>query len=129
MAGHLAAGLARNVVAAARVIAAGLLVGWHPHGDAGDWMAAAGLIVGLILATSCLAAMLGLRARTPEAASSVTIGLMVIPCVSSAFVPAATMPGALRAFARVQPFTPVVETMRGWGWAIPRSGPPWPTRL
>ena len=113
LAGHLAASLARNLIATALVIAAGLLVGWHPHGDAGDWLAAAGVIVTLILAMSCLAAMLGLLARSPEAASSVTIGLMFIPYVSSAFVPVATMPGALRAFARVQPFTPVVETMRG----------------
>jgi ABC-2 type transport system permease protein len=38
---------------------------------------------------------------------------MFIPYISTAFVPASTMPGALHAFAENQPFTPIVETMRG----------------
>lgn len=38
---------------------------------------------------------------------------MFIPYVSTAFVPARTMPAVLRAFAEHQPFTPVIETMRG----------------
>lgn len=39
--------------------------------------------------------------------------LMFIPYVSTAFVPAHTMPSALGWFARNQPFTPIIETMRG----------------
>jgi ABC-2 type transport system permease protein len=42
-----------------------------------------------------------------------TFVLMFVPYVSTAFVPARTMPGPLRAFAEHQPLTPVVETMRG----------------
>src|SRR5262249_56447158 len=52
-------------------------------------------------------------ARSAEAASSFTIVLMFIPYVSTSFVPAHTMPAALRGFAEHQPFTPIVETMRG----------------
>ena len=37
---------------------------------------------------------------------------MFIPYVSTAFVPASTMPAVLRVFARHQPFTPVIETLR-----------------
>jgi ABC-2 type transport system permease protein len=33
--------------------------------------------------------------------------------VSTAFVPAHTMPLVLRVFAEHQPFTPIIETMRG----------------
>src|SRR5262249_58353258 len=54
-----------------------------------------------------------LLARSAEAASSFTIVLMFIPYVSTSFVPAHTMPAALRGFAEHQPFTPIVETMRG----------------
>jgi ABC-2 type transport system permease protein len=38
---------------------------------------------------------------------------MFIPYLSTAFVPARTLPGPLRWIAEHQPFTPVVETMRG----------------
>jgi ABC-2 type transport system permease protein len=38
--------------------------------------------------------------------------LMFLPYVGTAFVPASTMPAALRTFAEHQPFTPIIETMR-----------------
>ena len=38
---------------------------------------------------------------------------MFLPYVSPAFVPTDTMPAALRAVAEHQPFTPIIETMRG----------------
>ncbi len=34
--------------------------------------------------------------------------------VSSAFVSVATMPGWMQAFARNQPNTPLIDTLRGW---------------
>jgi len=111
--GHVVASLARNLLATTLVIAVGLLVGWRPTGSALDWVAAAAMIVLLILALSWLAAGVGLLARTPEAASSVSMVLMFLPYVSTAFVPAHTMPAALHAFAQHQPFTPIIETMRG----------------
>jgi ABC-2 type transport system permease protein len=111
--GHVGASLARNLVATTLVIGVGLVVGWRPTGSALDWVAAAVMIVLLILALSWLAAGIGLLARTPEAASSFAIVLMFLPYVSTAFVPAHTMPAVLRAFAERQPFTPIIETMRG----------------
>jgi ABC-2 type transport system permease protein len=39
--------------------------------------------------------------------------LMFVPYVSTAFVPANTMPWVLRGFAYHQPFTPIIETLRG----------------
>jgi ABC-2 type transport system permease protein len=110
--GQVVASLARNLAATTLVIGAGLAVGWRPHATPLEWLAAAGMIVLFIFALSWLAAALGLLARTPEAANSVTMVLMFVPYVSTAFVPADTMPGALRAFAEHQPFTPIIETMR-----------------
>ena len=71
------------------------------------------MIVLFILALSWLAAAVGLLARSAEAANSVTFVLMFIPYVSTAFVPAAHHARVLRGFAEHQPFTPIVETMRG----------------
>ena len=111
--GHVVASLARNLVATTLVIAVGLAVGWRPTGSAADWAAAGAMVVLLILALSWLAAAVGLLARTPEAASSCSMVLMFLPYISTAFVPEHTLPAALHTFAKYQPFTPIVETMRG----------------
>jgi ABC-2 type transport system permease protein len=111
--GHVVASVARNLVATALVIGLGLGIGWRPTGSPLKWTAAAGMIVLFVLALSWLAAAVGLLARTAEAATSFTMVLMFIPYVSTAFVPAHTMPAVLDDFARYQPFTPIIETMRG----------------
>ena len=111
--GHIVASLARNFVATGLVIAVGLGLGWRPTGSAEGWVAAAGMILLFVLALSWLAAGVGLLARSAEAATAFSMILMFVPYVSTAFVPAHTMPAALSAFARYQPFTPIIETMRG----------------
>jgi ABC-2 type transport system permease protein len=111
--GHIVASLARNLVATTLVIAVGFGIGWRPDASPLEWLGAAGMIMLFVLALSWLASGVGLLAGSAEAASSFSIILMFIPYASTAFVPAHTMPGPLRAFAEHQPFTPIVETMRG----------------
>ena len=113
LAGQIVASLARNLLATALVIGVGLAVGWRPDGGPLEWLAAAGLIVVFIAALSWLAACFGLVAGSPEAATGATFALMFIPYLSSAFVPAATMTRVLRPIAANQPFTPLIEAMRG----------------
>jgi ABC-2 type transport system permease protein len=113
LAGHIAASLARNLLATALVIGVALAVGWHPSAGPAHWLAAVGMIVAFILAISWLAAAAGLLVRTPEAANSVTFVIMFLPYLSTAFVPAQTMTPVLRPIAANQPLTPVIETMRG----------------
>src|ERR1700730_2164426 len=113
LAGHVVASLGRNLVATALVIGVGLAVGWRPTAGPAGWVAAAGMIVVFVLALSWLAAAVGLLAGSVEAANSFTFVLMFLPYVSTAFVPAQTLPGWMRGFAEHQPFTPIVETMRG----------------
>jgi ABC-2 type transport system permease protein len=50
---------------------------------------------------------------------------MFLPYPSSAFVPIATMPGWLHGFARNQPCTPVIETIRGMLLGTPMGNAPW----
>jgi ABC-2 type transport system permease protein len=113
LAGHIVASLARNLLATALVIAVGLAVGWRPSAGPAAWLGAIAMIVGFILAMSWLAACFGLVVGSPEAANGATFILMFIPYLSSAFVPASTMARELRPVAANQPFTPVIETMRG----------------
>jgi ABC-2 type transport system permease protein len=51
--------------------------------------------------------------QSPEAANGVTFVFMFVPYLSTAFVPARTMTAVLRPIAANQPFTAVIETMRG----------------
>ena len=113
LAGHIGASLVRNLLATALVIAVGLGVGWRPTAGPAQWAGAIVMIVAFILAMSWLAACFGLVVGSPEAATGATFALMFIPYLSSAFVPASTMTRALRPIAANQPFTPVIETMRG----------------
>lgn len=111
--GHVAASMVRNLLATALVIGVGLAVGWRPAASTVRWLAAATMIVGFISAISWLAAAAGILVGSPEAANSVTFVIMFLPYLSTAFVPAATMTRVLRPIAANQPFTPVIETMRG----------------
>ncbi len=113
LAGQIVASLARNLLATALVIAVGLGVGWRPVAGPAQWLGAIAMIVGFILAMSWLAACFGLLVGGPEAANGATFALMFIPYLSTAFVPASSMTRVLRPVAANQPFTPVIETMRG----------------
>lgn len=122
--GHVMASLLRNLLATVLVIGVGVAVGWRPSGSALDWVAALGLVVLFIFALSWLAAAAGLLAGSPEAANSLTIVLMFLPYVSTAFVPVDTMPWWLRGFANHQPMTPVIETLRGLWMGTPLQHQP-----
>ena len=111
--GHVVASLVRNLIATTLVICVSLAIGWRPTASPLDWLAAVGMILLFILAISWLAAAVGLLARSAEAATAFTMVLMFVPYVSTAFVPAESMPTVVADVARYQPFTPIIETMRG----------------
>jgi ABC-2 type transport system permease protein len=124
LAGHIVASLARNLLATALVIGVGLGVGWRPVGGPGAWAAAIALITAFILAMSWLAAAFGLLVRGAEAATAATFVFMFLPYLSTAFVPARTLPAVLRPVAANQPFTPIIETMRGLWMGHTSTGAP-----
>ena len=48
--------------------------------------------------------------------------LILLPFLSSAIVPAKTMAAGVRQFAEYQPFTPIIETLRGLLTGHPSAG-------
>jgi ABC-2 type transport system permease protein len=122
--GHVTASLVRNLIATTLVIGVGIGVGWRPTASPGRWLAAIAMIVLFVLALSWLAAAVGLMAGSVEAANSVTFVLMFLPYISTAFVPARTLPTWLRGVAAHQPFTPIIETMRGLWMGHTSTGTP-----
>ncbi|WP_243232696.1 ABC transporter permease [Microbacterium sp. CIAB417] len=110
--GHVVASLIRNLVATSIVIGVGVLVGFRPTADFGEWVAMGALIALYILAITYLFAAIGLAAGSPEGANGYGFVLLFLPYLSSAFVPVASMPDWLQPIAEYQPITPIVETIR-----------------
>ena len=67
----------------------------------------------LVLALTWPAVAVGLLAKNPEGTSGFTLIAQVLPFISSAFVPPDSMSGAVRWFAENEPFTPIIDTLRG----------------
>ncbi|OXS62718.1 multidrug ABC transporter permease [Cohnella sp. CIP 111063] len=123
--GHVAASLARNLLATAIVIGVAFLVGFRPNAGLTEWLAALGVIVLFILAFTWLFAAIGLVAGSPSAASGYGFALLFLPYLSSAFVQTETMPGWLQGVANHQPITPVIETIRGLLTGTPIGDQAW----
>lgn len=126
--GHVLGALAQTVVAVVVVLAVALLLGYGPGAGVAGWMGAVGLLLLLGLALTWLCLALGLAAGSVETASNTPMFLMVLPFLSSGFVPTDSMPTGLAWIAQHQPFTPMIDTLRacldgtapgsaGW-WAI-----------
>jgi len=113
LAGHVTASLVRNVASTVLVFGVAFLIGFRSDAGPLGWLAAGGILLLFILTISALAALVGLLARTPEAANGFAFFLMFLPYASSAFVPIATMPTWLQGFSGHQPITPIIESVRG----------------
>ncbi len=96
-----------------------LLIGFRPTTGPAEWLAAAGMLALTTLAVTWLSVALGMSTRSVETASNLPMFLMLLPFLGSGFVPTQTMPDGLRWFAENQPFTPIIETLRGLLFGTP----------
>jgi ABC-2 type transport system permease protein len=111
--GHVLGSVIQAVFSLAIVIGVALLVGFRPVAGPGEWLATAGFLLVVTFALVWLAVALGQVSRSVETASNLPMPLMLLPFLGSGFVPTASMPAGLRWFAEYQPFTPIIETLRG----------------
>lgn len=111
--GHVAGGVIRALVTTAVVTGVALLVGFRPHAGVLDWLVVAGIVAAFALALAWLSVALGLVTKSIAGANGSTLPIQfLLPFLSSAFVPADSMPAGIRWFTAHQPFTPVVESLR-----------------
>jgi ABC-2 type transport system permease protein len=113
LAGHVLSAVIQTLVAAAVTIGLALLMGYRPTADPLRWLAAFGLLTLAAFAITWLAVALGLVTKSVETASNLPAPLMMLPFLAGGFVPIASLAIGLRWFAEYQPFTPMVETVRG----------------
>jgi ABC-2 type transport system permease protein len=111
--GHVVASVLRNLVSSAIVIGVALVLGFRPSADVTHWIFAAFYLAFAITAFTWLCCAAGL-VLSEEAAGSVNFVFLFLPYLSSGFVPIDTMPDWLHGFARAEPFTPIIETMRAF---------------
>ena len=111
--GHVIGSLVQNLYSLAAVIGVALLIGFRPTATAVEWVAATGALVMFAFAFTWFAVACGLVTKSVEAASNLPMPLILLPFLGSGFVPTDSMPTAIRIFAEYQPFTPMMETLRG----------------
>lgn len=122
LSGHVVITTLRALVACAAIIGVAFLMGFDPGASALDWLGVLGIVVLFGFAASWLTVAMGLSAKTVESAGMSTVPLVMLPFLSSAFVPADTMGTGVRQFVEYQPFTPIIETLRGLLAGNPSGG-------
>jgi ABC transporter DrrB family efflux protein len=113
LAGRTVADLVRNIAIIALMIAVGYLVGFRFTGGAAGAAGCVAVVAAFGLALSWIFAFVALTVRGAETAQ--TAGFVVIfPLVfaSSVFVPVATFPHWLQAFAKINPVTVTADAAR-----------------
>ncbi|MEU8670722.1 ABC transporter permease [Streptomyces anulatus] len=112
--GHVVGSVLQSVLSVVVVGAVGVAIGFRST-DATvlEWLAAFGLLVLFSAALTWIAVGMGLISPNAEAASNNALPMVLLPMLSSAFIPVETMPGWFRPIAEYQPFTPAIETLRG----------------
>ena len=110
--GHVIGNTIQAIIAVALVLGVGILVGFRPTATPAEWLGAVGLIALIAFALSWVGVAMGMQAKSVETASNLPLVLTILPLLGSGFVPTASMPGWLQAFAQNQPFTPLIEAIR-----------------
>ncbi len=121
--GRILADMVLSVVVTTITILFGILVGFRPTGDIVNWLAAAGLMMLMSFTFCWIGAFIGLSLKSIEAVNSVgLIWVFPLTFISSAFVQPDYMPTWLQGFAKNQPFTLTVDSVRGWLTGYPDVG-------
>jgi ABC-2 type transport system permease protein len=122
--GHVIGAVLQTLVAIVVVLGVALLLGFSANASALDWLLTAGLLTLVSVAITWLSVALGLVSKSVETASNLPMPLILLPFLGSGFVPTDTMPAGVQWFAEHQPFTPIMETLRGllMGTPIGSSG-------
>ncbi|MBB6402785.1 ABC transporter permease [Arthrobacter sp. AZCC_0090] len=109
---HVLTSLVANGLSLVIIVLVALAMGFRTSASPLAWLAVAGILALFTLALTWLAIIAGLTAKSVDGAGGFSYPLIFLPFISSAFVPTATMPGPVRAFAENQPVTSIVNTIQ-----------------
>jgi ABC-2 type transport system permease protein len=109
---HVLTSMVANALSLVTIVLVALVMGFRTSAGPLEWLAVAGILALFTLALTWIAVIAGLSAKTADGAGGFSYPLIFLPFISSAFVPTATMPGPVRAFAENQPVTSIVDTIQ-----------------
>jgi ABC-2 type transport system permease protein len=112
--GHVLGNAIQGVLVSVLLVGVAVLMGLRPAAGPLGWLAVAGIIALVSLAVSWIGVALGVSAGSVASASNSPMILTLLVFLGSGFVPASSMPGWLQGFARYQPFTTFIETVRAF---------------
>jgi ABC-2 type transport system permease protein len=110
--GHVLTSLVSNSISVVVIVIVAFLMGFRSSAGLLSWLAVAGILALFTLTLTWIAAVAGLSANSMDGAVAFSYPLLFLPFISSAFVPTATMPSGVRAFAEHQPVTSIVDSIR-----------------
>ena len=111
--GHVLGSMIQTGLSLVVVLGVAVLIGFRSNATPVEWLATVGVLAAITFAITWLSVAFGLVTKSVEAASNLPTPLVFLPFLGSGFVPTESMPTGLRWFAEYQPFTPVIETVRG----------------
>ncbi|OUS95239.1 ABC transporter permease [Rhodococcus sp. NCIMB 12038] len=111
--GHVVGSMIQTLISLVLVVGVAVLIGFRPTAGLGEWIAATAVLAMFTFALTWLSVAFGLVSKSVETASNLPMVLILLPFLGSGFVPTDSMPAGLRWFAEYQPFSPVIETIRG----------------
>jgi ABC-2 type transport system permease protein len=111
--GQVLGSVIRTLISIVLVTLVALLMGFRPTAGPVAWIAALGVIVLFTFAITWMGVVFGLVGKTPAGANSLSLIFQLLAFTSSALVSPDSMADGVRWFAQYQPFTPVIDTLRG----------------
>jgi ABC-2 type transport system permease protein len=122
--GHVFGNMIQTMIAVALVVGVALVIGFRPGTAPLAWLQAIGLLALTALALAWVGVPMGLVSNSVGTASNLPLPFTLLPFLGSGFVPTDSLPEPLRWVAENQPFTPIIETVRGllFGTDIGNSG-------
>ena len=110
--GHVLTSVVNNHIYLEVFVLVALVMGFRSSAGVLPWLAVVGILALFTLALTWIAVIAGLSAKSVDGAGAFAYPLIFLPFISSAFVPTATMPPVVRAFAEYQPVTAIVDAIR-----------------
>jgi len=123
--GHVLTSLVSNGISVVVIILVALVMGFRSPAGILAWLAVVGILALFTLALTWIAAIAGLSATSVDGAGAFAYPILFLPFISSAFVPTASMPPVVRAFAENQPVTAIVDAIRSLLAAQPVGNDIW----
>jgi oleandomycin transport system permease protein len=118
--GHVLGDVVKDAVSLVLVFGFGAVLGFRPHGGALGVLAGGGLLLLFSFAVCWVAALVGLLASSPGSVQGLAF-MLIFPLTfgSNVFVPAASLPGWLQAWVKVNPVTQVADAVRALVLGLP----------